>query len=157
VEGALLLGWRLTQLPRSQALEFLLVSPLRPPRVFLAEALVGVCRLALVTLAGLPVLALLAADGFLDTADLAPLLVVPRTWGALTGLGLAAWAYEPVAVRRWGERLMVGLVLLYLVVGMLAGEHLKNWLAVLPEDVGLFFLNSFEAFHRYNPFAVLQH
>jgi hypothetical protein len=157
VEGALLLGWRLTQLPRSQALEFLLVSPLRPPRVFLAEALVGVCRLALVTLSGLPVLALLAADGFLDTADLAPLLVVPLTWGALTGLGLAAWAYEPVAVRRWGERLMVALVLLYLVVGMLAGEHLKNWLAVLPEDVGLFFLNSFEAFHRYNPFAVLQH
>src|SRR5262245_45291428 len=40
VEGALLLGWRLTQLPRSQALEFLLVSPLRAERVFLAEALV---------------------------------------------------------------------------------------------------------------------
>src|SRR5207249_159790 len=30
VEGALLIGWRLTQLPKSQALEFLLVSPLRP-------------------------------------------------------------------------------------------------------------------------------
>src|SRR5579871_4069907 len=38
VEGALLVGWRLTQLPRSQALEFLLVSPLRPPWLFLAEA-----------------------------------------------------------------------------------------------------------------------
>src|SRR5262245_45524038 len=52
VEGALLLGWRLSQLPRSQALEFLLVSPLRAERVFLAEALVGMGRLALVTLAG---------------------------------------------------------------------------------------------------------
>ena len=31
VEGALLIGWRLAQLPKSQALEFLLVSPLRPP------------------------------------------------------------------------------------------------------------------------------
>ncbi len=31
VEGALVVGWRLTQLPKSQALELLLVSPL-PPR-----------------------------------------------------------------------------------------------------------------------------
>src|SRR5262245_54293000 len=30
VEGAWLLGWRLAQLPKSQALEFLLVTPLRP-------------------------------------------------------------------------------------------------------------------------------
>ena len=50
VEGAVLVGWRLTQLPRSQALEFLLVSPLSPRRVFLAEALVGLSHLALVTL-----------------------------------------------------------------------------------------------------------
>src|SRR6266446_6781741 len=50
VEGALLVGWRLTQMPKSQALEFLLVSPLRPPLVFLAEALVGLVRLALVIL-----------------------------------------------------------------------------------------------------------
>src|SRR5262249_36228197 len=48
VEGALLIGWRLTQLPKSQALEFLLVTPLRPRRLFLAEGLVGLLRLALV-------------------------------------------------------------------------------------------------------------
>src|SRR5437868_95645 len=41
VEGALLVGWRLTQLPKSQALEFLLVSPLRPAGVLLGEAFVG--------------------------------------------------------------------------------------------------------------------
>ena len=57
VEGATLVGWRLTQLPRSQALEFLLASPLRPGRVLLAEALVGLAQLGLVTLSGLPVLA----------------------------------------------------------------------------------------------------
>src|SRR6516165_9155655 len=51
VEGAVLVGWRLTQLPKSQALEFLLASPLRPRRVLLAEALVGLTQLALVTLA----------------------------------------------------------------------------------------------------------
>src|SRR5437879_2267701 len=50
VEGALLVGWRLTQLPKSQALEFLLVSPLRPRRLLVAEALVGLTRLGLVTL-----------------------------------------------------------------------------------------------------------
>src|ERR671938_454233 len=48
VEGATLVGWRLTQLPRSQALEFLLVSPVQPVRLFLAEAAVGLGRLALV-------------------------------------------------------------------------------------------------------------
>src|SRR4051794_12605316 len=42
VEGAALVGWRLTQMPKSQALEFLLVSPVQPRRLFLAEALVGV-------------------------------------------------------------------------------------------------------------------
>src|SRR5881398_2785151 len=41
VEGAVLLGWRLTQLPKSQALEFLLTSAVHPRRVFLAESLAG--------------------------------------------------------------------------------------------------------------------
>src|SRR6516164_9209487 len=50
VEGAALVGWRLTQMPKSQALEFLLVSPLRPPWLFVAEAAVGLTQLALVTL-----------------------------------------------------------------------------------------------------------
>src|SRR6266581_4858954 len=51
IEGALLIGWRLTQLPKSQALEFLLVSALRPSGVLLAEAAVGLTMLAFVTLA----------------------------------------------------------------------------------------------------------
>src|SRR5215213_3865486 len=44
VQGAALLGWRLTQLPKSQGLEFLLASPVHPRRVFLAECLVGLGR-----------------------------------------------------------------------------------------------------------------
>src|SRR5215510_12386034 len=51
VEGATLVGWRLTQLPKSQALEFLLVSPVQPRRLFLLEAGVGLARLALIGLA----------------------------------------------------------------------------------------------------------
>src|SRR5688572_15871699 len=68
VEGALLIGWRLTQLPMSQALEFLLVCPLRPGGVLLAEALVGLARFALVTLSGVPLLLLLIVQGTLYVA-----------------------------------------------------------------------------------------
>lgn len=156
VEGAALVGWRLTQLPKSQALEFLLVSPLRPRRVLVAEALVGLWQLALVTLAGLPVLVLLVAVGVLDPLDPAPLLLMPLTWGAVTGLGLAVWAYEPLGVRRWGERSAAALVVLYLLVGVLAGENLKRWLDCLPLGLGGALLHAFTAFHTYNPFSVLQ-
>jgi hypothetical protein len=156
VEGALLIGWRLTQLPKSQALEFLLVSPLRPPFVLLVEALVGVALLGLVTLAALPVLLLLVLDGAILAGDVVTLLVLPFTWGAVTGLGLTAWAFEPVGVRRWGERLVIGLVLLYLVVGVLAGENLRQWLSWLPADIGRTFMDVFFGLHRHNPFAVMK-
>src|SRR2546421_11878961 len=155
VEGAMLIGWRLTQLPKSQALEFLLVSPLRPGGVLLAEAAVGLSRLALVTLSGLPILIMLVTSGYLEMVDLAPLLLMPFTWGAITGLSLTAWAFEPALVRRWAERVMLVLTVIYLVVGILAGEHLADWLKGLPANVGEFFIESVRAFHRYNPFAII--
>jgi len=155
VEGALLIGWRLTQMPKSQALEFLLVSPLRPHWLLVAELLVGLTQLTLIALSGLPILVLLVSAGFLDQLDPVPLLVMPITWGALTGLGLIVWAYEPVTVRRWGERVVMLLILLYLVVGVLAGEHLKQWLDFFPEDCSLFLLRSFATFHSHNPFGVI--
>src|SRR5262249_10842943 len=105
VEGAVLIGWRLTQLPKSQALEFLLVSPLHPARVLYAEALVGLGRLALVTLSGLPLLVGLALTTRIEFVDLLPLIVMPFTWGAICGLGLTWWAFEPLLVRRTIEKL----------------------------------------------------
>lgn len=156
VEGALLVGWRLTQLPKSQALEFLLASPLRPHRILLSEAAIGLTRLALVTLAGVPVLILLVQEGRLDVRDLLPLLALPFLWGWLTGIGLTAWAYEPLAVRRWGERLMLLLLIVYLVLGILAGEHLRWWLEGMPEALCDVFLGAFYGFHQYNPFGVMQ-
>jgi hypothetical protein len=156
VEGAALVGWRLTQLPRSQALEFLLAVPRRPAALFAGEALVGLAQLALVTLAGLPVLALLVAAGYLDPLDPLPLVVMPLTWGALTGLGLTAWAYEPRAVRRWGERVLLLGVVLYLVVGVVAGENLRYWLDALPPGPRETVLRAFADFHVYNPFGVLR-
>jgi hypothetical protein len=156
VEGALLIGWRLTQLPKSQALEFLLVSPLRPPLVFLGEALVGLVTLALVTLAGLPILVYLASAGVLVPHDLFTLLLLPAVWGAVTGLGLTAWAFEPPLVRRWGERLVMAGVVFYLLVGVMAGENLPRWLSVFPPSVSRWFLDSFRDFHEYNPFGVMK-
>jgi hypothetical protein len=155
VEGAMLLGWRLTQLPKSQALEFLLVSPLRPGGVLLAEAAVGLTRLAFVTLSGLPILLLLADCGYLEFVDLGLLLVMPFSWGAITGLGLTVWAYESARVRRWAERIMLVLTTIYLVVGLLAGEHLGDWLKGLPADMGQVIIGGVQAFHTYNPFAVV--
>jgi hypothetical protein len=157
VEGAVLVGWRLTQMPKSQALEFLLVSPLRPGQLFLAEAAVGLTQLALVTLSGLPVLMVLVVTGCLDRLDPLPLIVMPLTWGAVTGLGLAVWAYEPLLVRRIGERVMMGLVLLYLIIGVLAGEHLKTWLERTPDEVRVAILQSFTILHTHNPFGILRY
>jgi hypothetical protein len=155
VEGAALVGWRLTQLPKSQALEFLLVSQVRPHWVFVAEALVGIGRLALVTLAGLPVLALLAVAGCFDHESLLLLIVMPWTWGAVAGLILTVWAYESLGVRRWAERVMLLVILAYLAIGVLAGEHLQQWLAFLPYPWQRTVLDVALGFHAYNPFGIL--
>lgn len=169
VEGAILIGWRLTQVPRSQALEFLLVSPLRPRFVFLAEASVGLVRLALVTLSGLPILLVLCARGTVDLEtqtplppffqlfDIIPLMLMPFTWGAITGLALTTWAYEPRSVRRWVERLMLCCILVYLVIGVAAGENLYLWLARLPQGLRIWLWDLYRGFHLYNPFGVMKY
>ena len=156
VEGALLIGWRLTQLPKSQALEFLLITPLRSPSVVCGEALVGMTLLAFVGLSGTPVLLLLAAAGEWQLADPFAVLVHPFIWGCVTGLGLTAWAYESAGVRRWGERIAAVLLLTYLTIGVVAGENLRLWLNGLPEDVRHFTLRGVLAFHEYNPFGLVR-
>jgi hypothetical protein len=156
VEGAALIGWRLTQLPKSQALEFLLVSPVQPRRVFAAEALVGVSRFALVCLAGLPVFLAAVLAGAIAPIDLWPLLAAPFAWGTVAGLGLTVWAYESAWVRRWGELVgMVG-VLFYLVIGLLAGENLRLWLTKLPDGVAEAVYRTVMGFHNGNPFGVVR-
>lgn len=157
VEGAALVGWRLTQLPKSQALEFLLTSPVQPRRVFVAEALVGVARFALVWLSGLPVLGLLLFSGKVDPGDLVPLALMPFVWGVFAGLCLTAWVYEPVAVRRIGELLGLLGVLIYLVVGVMAGENLRLWLQQLPDWLGQLLFDGVMTGHNLNPFGVVRY
>lgn len=156
IEGALLIGWRLTQLPRSQSLEFLLVSPMQPTKVFYAEVLVGITRVAWVTLSGLPILLLLSLNRHLSGMDVLVLLIMPWTWGVFTGVGLTMWAYEPIAVRRWLERLIFLAIMTYLVLGVLAAERLPYWLTLLPEDIGAFLMNLFRGLHFNNPFSVME-
>ena len=157
IEGGVLVGWRLTQLPKSQALEFVLTSPLQPRRFFLAEALVGLSRLALLTLSGLPILLLMLFTGRVESFDLLPMLLMPFTWGAITGIGLAVWTYEPRMVRKIGELLSMFGILVYLTVGVLAAERLKTWLQELPPDLGQFLFDGFQSFHELNPFGVMQY
>jgi hypothetical protein len=157
VEGAVLCGWRLTQMPKSQALEFLLTSPIQPRGVFRAEALVGLTRLALVTLAGLPLLVLMLFTGRVEVYDLPPLLLVPFLCGAVTGIGITVWTYEPKSVRRVGEIFALLGVLIYLTVGVLAAEKLRDWLRMLPPDLGQTLFDIFQGFHNYNPFGILQY
>ena len=156
IEGALLIGWRLTQLPKSQALEFLLVSAARPPFVLVAEAAVGITRLAFVTTAGLPLLILMVTQGLLLWEDVPVLLALPFAWGLTAGLGLVTWAYEPMGVRRWTEKLAIAGVLVYLVVGVLAGERLPYWLAGLPSGWGDQIVATLRMLHDYNPFGAMQ-
>jgi hypothetical protein len=155
VEGAVLLGWRLTQLPKSQALEFLLTSPVQPRRVFLAESLVGIGRFLLVQLAGFPALLPLMARGLIEPFDLVLLLAMPMIWGIVAGLGLTVWAYETRIVRRLGELVALLGILTYLTVGVLAGERLRTWLDALPPTVSDPLFEAFRALHTYNPFAVM--
>jgi hypothetical protein len=156
LEGALLIGWRLTQLPKSQALEFLLVSQLPPWNLLLAEGIVGLARLALVTLSGLPVLVFFFVSGRIDLPDLVVLLLMPFTWGAVTGLGLTAWAYEPIRVRRAAEVVLVLAILVYLVVGVLAAEKIVVWITTLPDGFARGTLWAFTAFHLFNPFGIME-
>ena len=156
VEGGALIGWRLTQLPKSQALEFLLVSPVQPRRVFLAEALVGLGRFALVSLAGFPVLLALVLGGVVVPLDLWALALMPFAWGVVAGLGLTVWAYEPASVRRVGELIGMFGVLVYLVVGILAGENLRMWLNRLPPATADWCFRAVMTLHHGNPFGVVR-
>lgn len=157
VEGAALIGWRLTQIPKSQALEFLLTSPVQPERVFLAEAWVGVARFSLVWLAGLPVLCGLGFLGLIAPIDILALGGLPYIYGVFAGFGLTAWVYEPATIRRIGEYIGLFGVLVYLVVGVLAGENLLQWLMALPNGLRDWIYHTIVFLTNYNPFGVVRY
>ncbi|MBX7102885.1 MAG: hypothetical protein K1X57_02310 [Gemmataceae bacterium] len=154
VLGAILIGWRLTQLPKNQSLEFLLVSPVSPSRLYLLEAGIGMARLGLVVLSALPVFVALVLCGRADWPDLLPLVLQPWCWGCFTGIALSTWAYESRGVRRVGERMAIAGIVCYLIVGVLAGEKLRDWLGALPQFVGQPLMEAYVTLHTWNPFAI---
>jgi hypothetical protein len=129
----------------------------QPRRLFLAEACVGVGRFALAWLAGLPPLVGLVFAGVVGWAELLPLGLMPLVWGVVAGLGLTAWVYEPPAVRRVGEVVSLGGVLVYLVVGVVAAENLPVWLASLPDWLGKALYDGVTFLHTMNPFGVVRY
>lgn len=155
VEGALVLGWRLTQLPKSPSLESLLLSPLPAPLVLLGEQMVGLSLLAMLSISSAPLLALFVGLGWLDPAHAALAILFALTWGCITGFGLTWWAYEPERVRNWGERVMFVGMMVYFLVGALATEQLFRWFVGLPSYWRIWIVQSIRFTMDNNPFGVI--
>ena len=154
VQGAALIGWRLTQIPKRQSMEFLLASPIQPKRLFAAEALVGITRFLLVQLAGVAPLGMMVFAGRLHWLDLLFLLAYPVLWGLVAGLALTVWAYETLMVKRIGEIVSGICILAYLTIGVLAGERLVDWLKAMPKGFADQFMVCFYGLHEFNPFGI---
>lgn len=155
VEGSLLVGWRLTQWPKSQSIELVLVTSRSPVAAMLGEQVVGLSLLALVSLSALPIYIMAWQAGWLDGAVPVLFPAMGWLWGSLAGFGLVSWAYEPRATRRFGERLAIGAILIYLSVGALMGERTFHFLSLVPWGLGEPFRDLFWAFHWNNPFALI--
>ena len=154
VEGSILIGWRLAQWPKSQALEPLLLANLSSRAVMAGEQSVGIGQLVLLSLSGVPVLVLASALGWIDPASILLLPIQTLIWGSLVGFGLVVWAYESTSTRRVGERLVGGLMTAYFVLGGLAGEHTLGVLRTVP-IVGEVIVDGIWLLHNHSPFAVI--
>jgi hypothetical protein len=154
VEGALLVGWRLVQWPKSQALEPLLLANLSSRSVMAGEQSVGIGQLLLLAISGVPVLVLASVLGWVDPVSIVLLPIQTLIWGGVVGFGLVVWAYESASVRRMGERFVGGMMTAYFLLGGLAGEHTLSLLRSVP-IVGDRIVEGIWLIHTHSPFAVL--
>lgn len=156
VEGALMIGWRLTQWPKSKALELLMISPLTPRWAMIGEQMVGLTLLLFVVLSATPMLAFAVNRGWLTRTEAIALASLAVTWGCVTGFGLVWWAYEPKSVRKLGEKIMLIGVIGYLIVGGLMAENTFGLMQkYLPLSVSDSIWWSFRMFHEDTPFAMV--
>jgi hypothetical protein len=156
IEGAFFLGWRLTQLPKSEAMEFMLVSPVQSHQFFFAEASVSFTRYVFIQLASLPIWIVVIQYGVLTTMDLPGLILIPLLWGAIIGFGLVVWAYETRTIRLIGQIVSLMAILIYLIVGVLAGERLGIWLNELPGEWSARIASTLMLMQQFNPFGVIK-
>lgn len=155
VEGALLIGWRLAQWPKSRSLEPLLLANLSPARVMVGEQAVGLAMLALVSASSLPLLTFLAARQILPMHAVWFLPLQGFAWGSVVGFGLTWWTYESERFRWWGEKVLGTALTVYLLVGGLAGEHTLATLRSLPGGIGHVFVEGIWMIHRNHPFSLM--
>jgi|GEM_PF-911096 len=114
--GGSLTGWRATQLPKTRASEFYLITPVSDWVIVGGEILSGMLRSAYVLLAAAaPVVGWLWGAGWISPAQVAALAFLPVSIGWATGIGITVVAYEPIRVRKFFEGLMLVLVLVYLI------------------------------------------
>ena len=151
--GLLLVGWRLTQWPKTRALEALLVTPPAAFRSTLHELAVTVTAFALAYLAAAPVLLVAVALGWLQPAETLLAGTLGLLWGTAVGLAVTSWSYEPARLRKAGERLFLAGLGVYLLFVGLAGERALQWLAAGGADASAV-RESVLGFHSGNPFAV---
>ena len=154
-DGGALLGWRLAQLPKSPALEPLLLAPAPPWRTMLAEQAVGAALTLHSALAALPPLALLVGVGWLDPFDAAAIWALALAAAWALGLGLAWWSYEPRWVRRWGEGIVLAGTSLFVVFFGVLGDQALKGLARLPFDTGHAVRMLVLGSHYWNPFTIV--
>ncbi|HVJ81099.1 MAG TPA: hypothetical protein VNC50_08520 [Planctomycetia bacterium] len=152
VEGALVVGWRMTQLPKSRTLEPLLLSPTPAWATLLGEQAVGLLMLLLLTVSAAPILALLVALNWLSPEHAVLYPALGFAWGCVVGLGLTWWAYEPEGVRKWGERLVLAGVVGFVAVFGLFADRARDFLNSLPFRIGEFIWGSLQWWQGRNPF-----
>lgn len=121
--GGSLTGWRATQLPKTRASEFYLVTPVSDWEIVGGEVLSGMFRTLFVVGAAAPIVALLWGGGWLDASQAAALVCVPCVVGWAVGLGIAVVAYEPLWIRRIFEGLALAGILAYLIAFGLGGRY----------------------------------
>ncbi|MEK6233322.1 MAG: hypothetical protein N2C14_01270, partial [Planctomycetales bacterium] len=130
IVGGSLTGWRVTQLPKSRTAEFFLMTPRTDWEIVRIEIVGGMLRTAYVIGANVPFILAMWGGGWITPVEATALIVVPVAAGWTAGLVLAAVAYAPLWVRRFGERMVLVCILVYLVLfGLLTELFVLNFVS----------------------------
>ncbi len=166
VEAAILIGWRLAQWPKHQAIELLLTSPLSGPACIAAELLIGTVQMLFLTVASLPIFMLLKfttpirtrSDQQLLVETINPLIIpFSMMWGLTLGMGIVWWAYERREVRRVLEKISMAGVLTFIIGGAMIGKQSIALLNRMPDLPAKIIQTVLGLTYDLNPFVVIQH
>lgn len=155
ISGGLLIGWRLTQLPKSRSLEPLLLAPVDSIHLMLGEQIVAVTYFGLIMLSSVPILVLCVSMQWMQPLDALVLFVIAFTWGSFAGLGLTWWTYEPERLRKWVEQIFGITMLVYVSTAVMFFERFLAWARGLPSGWGRWIHEVLLFIHTFNPFDLI--